>query len=121
MQKAKLDDSVLKLVREALNTGQWPSNLSKSDPDVGLLKRESQKLKIEDGLLYRIIHNASGKEVYQLLLPKKFRLPVIRALHDDMGHLGVERTVDLVRDRFYWPKMTQTVERYIGNCRRCVM
>ena len=120
LRKAQLEDSVLKVVREALNTGQWPANLSQTDPEVGLLKRESPKFSVEDGLVYRITNKASGKERRQLLLPKEFRLPVIRALHDDMGHLGVERTVDLVRERFYWPKMSQAVERYIGNCGRCV-
>ncbi|XP_062372262.1 retrovirus-related Pol polyprotein from transposon 412 isoform X1 [Sardina pilchardus] len=120
LRKAQFEDSVLRVVREAMDTGQWPSNLSQFDSDVALLKRESQKLRIEDGLLYRVTHKASGKEIHQLLLPKQFRMQVIHALHDDMGHLGVERTVDLVRDRFYWPKMTQTVEKYIGNCGRCV-
>ena len=98
-----------------MNTGQWPTNLSQTDPEVGFLKRESQKFNV-----YRITHQASGKERRQLLLPNEFRLPVIRALHDDMGYLGVARTVDLVREWFYWPKMAQTVERSIGNCGRCV-
>lgn len=31
-------------------------------------------------------------------------------LHDEVGHLGYERTVDLVRARFYWPRMYVEVE-----------
>ena len=61
LRKAQLKDSVLKVVREAMNTGQWPTNLSQTDPEVGLLIRESQKFNVEDGLVYRITHQASGK------------------------------------------------------------
>lgn len=45
---------------------------------------------------------------------------MLKSLHDDMGHLGVERTLDLVRDRFYWPRMSSTVEEKIRTCERCV-
>ncbi len=52
--------------------------------------------------------------------PDKFRIQVSKALHDDLGHLGTERTVSLIRDRFYWPRMAQTVENYVINCGYCV-
>lgn len=42
------------------------------------------------------------------------------SLHDGMGHLGVERTVDLFRSQFYWPKMTADVEQKIKEGCRCV-
>ena len=118
LRRAQLKDSVLKVVREALNTGHWPSPTT--DADVSLLKRERVKLRLEDGLLYRVTTKASGKERRQLLLPKEFRMQVCRAMHDDMGHLGVERSLELIRERFFWPKMSQTVETHIGNCGKCV-
>lgn len=37
-----------------------------------------------------------------------------------MGHVGVEWTVDLVRARFYWPKMYTAVEKLIKTCEQCV-
>ncbi|KAL1258984.1 hypothetical protein QQF64_009561 [Cirrhinus molitorella] len=45
---------------------------------------------------------------------------ILRSLHDDMGHLGIERTLDLVRSKFFWPKMSHTVERKIKTCGRCI-
>lgn len=45
---------------------------------------------------------------------------VLTSLHDDMGHLGLERTLDLLRSRFYWPKMADAVERKIKTCERCI-
>uniref|UniRef100_A0A3P9JPF0 Gypsy retrotransposon integrase-like protein 1 n=1 Tax=Oryzias latipes TaxID=8090 RepID=A0A3P9JPF0_ORYLA len=37
-----------------------------------------------------------------------------------MGHMGIERTLDLVRQRFFWPKMAVDVENTIKTCGRCV-
>ena len=34
----------------------------------------------------------------QLGLPESFRTQALKGFHDDLGHLGVERTLDLLRD-----------------------
>lgn len=57
---------------------------------------------------------------YQLVLPEELRPDVLKNLHDNMGHLGIERTLDLVRARFFWPKMAGDVEHKIKTCGRCV-
>ena len=37
-----------------------------------------------------------------------------------MGHLGRERTLELLRDRFYWPQTAADVDRWIAGCKRCI-
>ena len=37
-----------------------------------------------------------------------------------MGHLGVERTVQLARDRFYWPHMARDIEQHVTNVCHCL-
>lgn len=37
-----------------------------------------------------------------------------------MGNMGIERTLDLVRKRFYWPKMSAEVEAKIKACDHCI-
>ena len=44
----------------------------------------------------------------------------MEACHDNMGHLGIERTTSLLKDRFYWPSMLQDVELHIRSCPRCL-
>lgn len=39
--------------------------------------------------------------------------------YDEMTHLGVDRTLDLVRLRFYWPRMAADVEQKINTCGCC--
>ena len=33
-----------------------------------------------------------------------------------MGHVGVERTANLIRDRLYWPKMLSAIELHLKSC-----
>ena len=68
-----------------------------------------------DGILRR----KSGNHL-QILLPSKFKQLVYTHLHDDMGHHGAERVVDLARERFYWPRMQQDIEHYVTKVCTCL-
>lgn len=74
---------------------------------------------IEDGILYRKINRDEELEK-QVLLPKSMIPTVMRMLHNDMGHLGREKTLSLIQDRFYWYGMFRDVENWIKSCERCV-
>ena len=37
-----------------------------------------------------------------------------------MGHLGIERTIALLKDCFYWPSMVTDVKKHIRSCPRCL-
>ncbi len=55
-----------------------------------------------------------------MVLPVKFRAVVLESLHDQMGQMGVDRTLYLARSRFYWPKMNAVVEKKVKTCERFV-
>ena len=38
-----------------------------------------------------------------LVLHEVFRKQALQGCHDDLGHLGIEWTIDHLRDHFYWP------------------
>ena len=54
------------------------------------------------------------------MLPLHFRSIILKQLHDDLGHQGRDRTLSLVRSRFYWPGLENDVEEKIKNCGRCI-
>ena len=56
----------------------------------------------------------------QLVLPESFRKQTLKGFHDDLGHLGEERTLDVLRDQFYWSGMIEDVTRHIRKCERCL-
>jgi len=69
------------------------------------LMDEHKNLFIANDILYR-----RTKEGRQLVLPMKLRPLVYKELHVEMGHLGVERTYQLARERFYWPRMREDTD-----------
>ena len=54
--------------------------------------------------------------ISQFVLPMSFVHKVILACHDDNGHLGMERTLELLQERFFWPKMADDVQTHICTC-----
>ncbi|KAK7884084.1 hypothetical protein WMY93_027207 [Mugilogobius chulae] len=117
---AQSQDTVIQTTIQAMKSGKWPEDI-KSKPEVLSMKRDIGKLVMKDGLLHRVSTSNTGKQTNQLVLPAEFRTVVLKSLHDDLGHLGVERTTDMLRSRFFWPKMATDVEQYIKNCGECVL
>ena len=73
------------------------------------------------GLLYRKVFDGQLQEnKFQFVLPKPYWKQSLEACHDKMGHLGIERTSSLLKDRFYWPSMIKDVEHHIKSCPCCL-
>lgn len=102
LQIAQDLDPVLGPVKQALLAGKQPPIHTKTDhPDVALLGREIAKLDLKDDILYRTKKLPNGMETKQLVLPERYRTSVMKSLHDECGHLGVEETSELIKDLFY--------------------
>lgn len=76
---------------------------------------EWNKLLLENGCLYR-----RTNERKQLVLPAQYKQLALEYLHDNMGHVGTERVLHLMRERFYWPFMKREVEEYITKKCPCI-
>ncbi|XP_035809415.2 uncharacterized protein LOC118471094 [Amphiprion ocellaris] len=116
---AQASDAVIGPAIQALRQGRWSQEVA-ARPELAVIKKEMGKLAMKDGLLHRLSKKQSGEEVAQLVLPEVFRSTVLKSMHDDFGHLGLERTLDLIRARVYWPKMAVDIEQYIKNCGECI-
>ena len=86
-----------------------------------VILKYKQDLELRNGLLYRKVklQNHDGV-IHQFVLPENYRKRAIMALHDDFGHLGMEKMLGLLKDRFFWPKMSEDVRQYIRTCGRCI-
>lgn len=113
-------DPVIREVIHQMETGEKvPPTARQELPDLVLLLRELNRLELQEDILYR--RRQDGEQVlFQLVLPEELRSVVVASLHNDMGHMGIERTVDLVRSRFFWPRMAADIETKIKTCSRCV-
>ena len=102
--KEQVLDKTLSRVINLLHTGHCPAKdeLKFETPDVNKYIREWSKLTMIDNVLYRNT-TLDGEPTRQLVLPQRFKAVVLKHLHDDFGHQGRDRTLYLVRSRFFWP------------------
>ena len=73
------------------------------------------------GVLIRTVDSGYKVNVRQIVLPEVLRSEVLHQLHDlrVVGHLGIHRTIDRVRSRYYWPGLAQDVARWCAKCPQC--
>ena len=80
---------------------------------------------IEDELLYRVTDPAKCENFsgLQLVVPKFLQKPLIEEIHSGYfgGHLGVDKTYDKVRSRYYWSGMYRDVVEFLKTCVACNM
>ena len=113
-------DSVLRVWIRAVREERRPVKKSLDyHPDHMYFNKIFDHLCLVRGVLYREVE-ISGEKRKQLVIPKTFVRNVLTRLHNDQGHPGRDRTLSLIKDRFYWPGSTKDVEDWIANCGRCV-
>lgn len=78
--------------------------------------------KVEEGQLLKLIAGADGAPSWAIVVPRELRAAVLIECHDapTAGHGGVNKTVDRVRRRYYWPRMRADVKQHIGKCGVCL-
>ena len=124
-RKAQGLDPAISAVRKMISSNTFfqrrPS--SQDDPELRTYLHQKPKLKLRNGILYRYINNSQrpDRNSMQLCLPKPYRKEALEGCHDNVGHFGLDRTLDLLRDRFYWPHMMEEAKEYVSSCKRCQM
>lgn len=84
----------------------------------------SRRYKEMDGKLFYDPH-VKGRRLtnwkWKLVIPLGNRKSVLQECHDDpkSAHLGVQKTIDRVLDRYYWPGLSRDVREYVKLCEVC--
>ncbi len=91
-----------------------------------LLKQQSEYF-LHDGILYHVWvqpgkGHKSGRSHVQVVIPSQLIPTVLSETHDSPllgGHMGINRTMDKTRQRFFWPTMYQDIVQWIKSCTPC--
>ena len=77
---------------------------------------------VKDDLLFRKIHSNKGKSTYllQIVLPPSLIPQALTGCHDEVGHLGRDKSTQLLKERFFWPSMQADMSQHINHCRKCL-
>ena len=90
--------------------------LQESDPEAQKLKSKEQ---LPDGWedIDGVLHHQGLPFV-----PEVIRTELISQHYDDalVGHFGIDKTKDLVSQKYYWPNLWRDIEAYVKGCYICL-
>ena len=76
---------------------------------------------LQDNLLYlQVTPTNSQDRALVFVVPAADWQATIDSCHHSGGHQGRDRTLSLMKERFWWPGMSQALLRAIANCGRCI-
>jgi len=76
-------------------------------------------LSIKGDVLYKS-STVYNELVYRVVIPSSRKETVLSMIHDDVGHLGRDKTFSLAQERFFWVGLLNDIERKIKTCLTCI-
>lgn len=84
------------------------------------------KWRVENGQLFKYVkckipELADGSDYWKRVVPKDYRLDILRENHDEItaGHTGIYKTFWRIRCLYFWPQMQSDVTKYVKRCKVC--
>ena len=122
MRKAQSEDRLLGPIRENLQKGVLPEDTKLARK----IQLQSADFLLIDGILYHLgARPGKGKRAdrtyLQLAVPQDLVITILKQYHDDplAGHPGISKTLELIRDRYFWEGMNTGVADYVKGCMLC--
>ena len=117
--QAQIKDSAICQIIQSIQNKSLDTLKIKQDmsSDLKAFLRIRKQFKLKQGILYRK-SQVNDRARLQLVLTLSQRQKAMAGCHDQIGHLGQDRVLELLRDRFFWPGMQMDVASYIDSCPR---
>ena len=124
LRKLQQADDEIGPILQALEDNKQLStvNLQGKSRSYRLLLQQWNQLYVQNGLLFRRFEDISGhKKWAQFIVPQTLRKEVMNALHSGYagGHLGENKMLGKLKERFYWPGHTEEVRSWCQSCLTC--
>ena len=122
--QAQKADEALKQVRHWVRQKIIPTqnNLQGLPRLAWQIYNQLSSLYIQNGILCRKFETTNGRLAYlQQIVPPSLVTEIITSLHNSLtaGHLGAYKTLEKVRQRYYWPGFKTDVKHHTLRCHKC--
>lgn len=91
------------------------------DPQItiGIAKR-AKNFSLDDGVLYKKNATGIGKDKL-LVMPREMIAEILYSHHAEplFGHLGITKTLEKIKSRYYWDGLQKDVESFVKGCPDC--
>ncbi|KAL5479795.1 hypothetical protein EMCRGX_G023373 [Ephydatia muelleri] len=125
MREEQLQDDVVGPVLKAVESDLLPKKDELKQFSIGTrrLFQQWDQLKVKGGVLHRnFVGTKEVRPCLQLVVPMSQRKIVLAELHEGVtgGHLGQEKTLMKLKERFYWPGHWNDVQNWCNTCAACI-
>ena len=117
------NDPALKLLLHWITRGMPPSSqkLQGLPWTTRKFAHEFRSLKVVNDILCREFNHKKGSSHHQQIIPASLAPQSLKSIHSlpTVGHLGKFKTVEKVREGFYWPGFQEDFKLFINRCEQC--
>ena len=120
----QLEDNTVGLILKAKETNQKPSadHAKSQGLEYRRLCQQWHQLVAQEGVLWQ--YHAQPRENQgwlQLVVPSNLHPRILEELHQGVGsgHLGHDKTLSRLKQRFYWPGHFNDVHNWYKSCVNC--
>ena len=100
--KVQTEDKILGDIIQRYKAKGLHKGKDTDSPEMKQFLKKRGKLLLRNGILYCKNNTQEtdypNRNTMQLVLPTNLRMQALKGCHDDLGHLGIERTLGLLRD-----------------------
>jgi hypothetical protein len=124
LRTEQLNDPDIGPILQEAETGQRPEwkDIADRSPTYKSYWAQWNSLSVTNGILERNWESTNGRsKTAQIVIPRSRVQDVLTELHGGPsgGHLGVNKTLNKVRQRFYWLQARADVEKWCRQCDTC--
>ena len=72
-------------------------------------------------MTYTIIYisNVDDDPLLRLYIPENLKSSVVTQYHDHNGDMGIDKTFETIKQKYYWPNMYKELYAYVAKCIPC--
>ena len=117
------DPDIAPILQLKLAGADYPAykSISGESLSVKTLRQHWRHLYVDNGILYRKLVIPGREDRHQIVLPRTLRHTIMYQLHSQptSGHLGVIKSMERVKQRFYWVGWRRDMTRFVSHCESC--
>ncbi len=107
IQRHVKEDKKMQKLRTRIEEEDWEH--WRRDPDIAPYYSIKQELYVAEEMIFRM---------HQIVLPEALQRRAVKVAHK-LGHLGITKTKNMLRNRYWFPGLGNLVEEILGSCMEC--
>ena len=124
IKKAQEEDDIVKEVKEWIIRGEKPDTIQALRAPDQLISywKTFNLLSLQNGIVMRLWAGIKNEEDrYLIIVPQSLQHNTMLLYHSTLmsAHPGVDKSINLCRRQYYWPKMKDDFSLFIGACQTC--